>query len=80
MKAINAIKALYYFLSRVSITDKEIVINLDRHLRIKSDSHLLLDLITFAGNIPPEEVRTFKINNTSNVSNSTSDRRSPVNM
>lgn len=75
------VKNFLYLLSIIEITPTEVVINLDRDLRVKSSAisnQLLLDCITFAGVIPAKDIREAKIK--LNVSNSKSERRSPVNV
>lgn len=75
------IKNFLYLLSIIEVTSEEVIINLDRDLRIKSPSaavQLLLDCITFTGAIPPKDIREAKIR--LNVFYSKSERRSPINM
>lgn len=75
------IRNFLYILSIIEVTPTEVIINLDRDLRIKSSStttQLLLDCITFAGDIPPKDIREAKVK--LNVSHSQSERRSTVNV
>lgn len=78
---LKLIKNLLYILSIIEVTPNEVIINIDRDLRVKSsaaNNQLLLDCITFAGVIPDKDVREYKIK--LNVCNSKSERRSTINV